>query len=84
MVKIVKGLILLSSLKIAVCEFTWNGDIPFSVGYTQGQDDPELKKNGCDTTISDIETDYDNHLMIGGSTADMHLITDGHASGCRT
>lgn len=76
MVKIVKGLILLSSLKIAVCDFDWKGDLPFSVGYTQGED-PELKKNGCDTTISDIETDYASYMMIGGSTADKSLITEG-------
>ena len=57
-------------IELVFCRFAFTGDLPISVGYNADESDPELRKNGCDTTISVITTNYDNYVMIGGSTAD--------------
>lgn len=66
-----------------LCQFTWTGALPIEVGFDADQTDPELKKNGCDTTISVITTNYADHLIIGGSTADKKVVTEGRATGCK-
>ena len=39
--------------------FTWDGALPYIVGFKYDESDPQLKKNGCDTTITSVATDYD-------------------------
>lgn len=77
------ALLVVLLIESGLCRFEFSTNLPISVGFKSDENDPELKKNGCDTKISVMSTDYSEYIMIGGSTADNYLITDGALFGCQ-